>query len=574
MTARIRLSSRVVFVLTLLLVIPAGARAETATPKVAVVAPLIRARFDDLGLGPHTVTVSRIIFTPDAGEESQSLAGPRLVVVESGALVFNASGNLKIIRAVAESAPGPTVTPTVVPTPTPVRSPTTDVVLGPGDAAPVPIWTMHSFRNEGTEPAVILDIRVTAGGAPSFPADLDVEPLTEETGLTNLPTGHAAIALGQGTIAPGGIVLAPPTGESELIAVAHGAGRVERAADGSFHNPGETSVDVYVVSIAPSGLAGPRQPVQPATGPGGAEIAFDRVVETHFGPKDQGYTLYEPAEPRPGTGMETMDPVPVILFLGGCCFGNGEQATGNRPSDVLAWLNHLTQRGAVVIYPNVLARQAQDDTVVAMRAAVLELENGNHVPVDWARFAVIGYSFGGWNAPIYAATSAAEGLPVPRAIFSTVAYDPGTPPDLSAIPASTYVIVLVDDDASGWSDHGARRIWAALTSVPANHREFVKVVSDLRGAQPLIANHQLPATGDYGTLNALDWYGTWKLGDALLSCTFAGQDCTYAFGNTSEERFMGYWSDGVPVAELEVVADPGPPDPATPTAQSSRRLTG
>jgi hypothetical protein len=45
-------------------------------------------------------------------------------------------------------------------------------------------------------------------------------------------------------------------------------------------------------------------------------------------------------------------------------------------------------------------------------------------------------------------------------------------------------------------------------------------------------------------------------------------DCEYALGDTPEQRFMGYWSDGVPVAELEVVADPGPPDPVTPTPSS------
>jgi len=92
-------------------------------------------------------------------------------------------------------------------------------------------------------------------------------------------------------------------------------------------------------------------------------------------------------------------------------------------------------------------------------------------------------------------------------------------------------------------------------------------VDDFHGVISLRADHALPATGDYGLLDAFDWYGTWKLGDALLSCTFAGQDCEYAFGDTPEQRFMGYWSDGAPVAEIEVIADPGAPDPPTPSAQ-------
>jgi hypothetical protein len=57
-------------------------------------------------------------------------------------------------------------------------------------------------------------------------------------------------------------------------------------------------------------------------------------------------------------------------------------------------------------------------------------------------------------------------------------------------------------------------------------------------------------------LDALDWYGTWKLTDALLACVFAGAWCEHAFGNTPEQRFMGTWSDGVPVTELQVTDDP------------------
>ena len=61
----------------------------------------------------------------------------------------------------------------------------------------------------------------------------------------------------------------------------------------------------------------------------------------------------------------------------------------------------------------------------------------------------------------------------------------------------------------------------------------------------------------FGTLDALDWYGTWKLLDALMACSFDGTWCEYALGNTPEQRFMGVWSDGVPVIELNVTDDPG-----------------
>ena len=44
-----------------------------------------------------------------------------------------------------------------------------------------------------------------------------------------------------------------------------------------------------------------------------------------------------------------------------------------------------------------------------------------------------------------------------------------------------------------------------------------------------------------------------------MACSFDGTWCEYALGDTPEQRFMGVWSDGVPVIELNVTDDPGPP---------------
>ena len=53
-------------------------------------------------------------------------------------------------------------------------------------------------------------------------------------------------------------------------------------------------------------------------------------------------------------------------------------------------------------------------------------------------------------------------------------------------------------------------------------------------------------------VNALDYYGTWKLFDALCDAAFYGKNREYALGNTQQQRYMGVWSDGVPVKELKV----------------------
>src|SRR4051812_23467778 len=98
-----------------------------------------------------------------------------------------------------------------------------------------------------------------------------------------------------------------------------------------------------------------------------------------------------------------------------------------------------------------------------------------------------------------------------------------------------------------------------MTGVQIDRKDLVEVRSDGHGEPLLFASHPMPATGVFGTLDALDWYGTWKLLDGLMGCAFEGAWCAYALGNTPEQRFMGEWSDGVPVLELRVTDDPGAP---------------
>lgn len=54
----------------------------------------------------------------------------------------------------------------------------------------------------------------------------------------------------------------------------------------------------------------------------------------------------------------------------------------------------------------------------------------------------------------------------------------------------------------------------------------------------------------------MDYYGLWKLFDALTDSAFYGRNREYALGNTPQQRFMGQWSDGVPVKELVVTDRP------------------
>ena len=94
------------------------------------------------------------------------------------------------------------------------------------------------------------------------------------------------------------------------------------------------------------------------------------------------------------------------------------------------------------------------------------------------------------------------------------------------------------------------------------NKNFVIVHSDSHGTPPLIANHLAPVAPDLAynsggdiaaathpalrnpsmMIDALDYYGFWKLFDGLCDAAFFGTDRQYALGNTPEQRNMGKWS--------------------------------
>jgi acetyl esterase/lipase len=314
----------------------------------------------------------------------------------------------------------------------------------------------------------------------------------------------------------------------------------------------------------------PTAPLQPSSGPGGADYAYGAVSAQHYGPAPDGtvdaagYWLFEPIETGNAPAPHS---VPLIIFF------HGYQGTD--PHHYRAWIDHLVRRGAVVLYPDFqpledvllelcpyFCREDQRPTLplalAAIRAGLAELGAGGHTPVDLTKVGVAGHSWGGMLAAKYAAVATAEGLPAPAAVMPVM---PGCgcpfATELAAIPEETRVVVLVGADDDVVYESFARQMWASMAAVPLEQRDYIRLVSDDHGDPPLLAAHSLAATdGEWGPLDAYDWYGTWKLLDGLLGCAFAGVDCGFALGDTPDQRFMGTWSDSTPVVDAQVTDDP------------------
>jgi pimeloyl-ACP methyl ester carboxylesterase len=304
----------------------------------------------------------------------------------------------------------------------------------------------------------------------------------------------------------------------------------------------------------------PQPPPQPTTGPGSSEALFGGVTAMEQIPAGQpqaDYWLFVPADPLPGT-TQAGEPLPLVILIGGTGASNAD--------GYLAWIEHLVQRGAVVVFP--LYEQGPSDSEPAwqqpllddVRRALETLEQEG-VPVDLSRVAVVGHSIGAEMALVYAASAAEAGLPAPTAVMSIVpgchSFEVGClGVDLGAIPATTRLL-LVTVGRAFYATGQVERIWGELGSVPLENRDLVRLVTDRHARPGLFAEHlQALANYDSNPPDTYDWYGTWKWLDALMSCAFDEEWCEYALGNTPEQRFMGEWSDGVPVTEAAVTDDP------------------
>ena len=340
----------------------------------------------------------------------------------------------------------------------------------------------------------------------------------------------------------------------------------------------------------------PTPPSQPATGPGGKQYVHASVTKNRYGKDGEEYWIFEPDNPKPASA-------PLIVFLHG--WG------GINPLYYGAWIDHVVRRGNIVVYPRYQAslltpiQQFTPNTLAAIKDAIARLKaEPGHVKPDLSKFATVGHSVGGLLAANVAALASESGLPRVSAVMSV---EPGITEapiniplaDLKKIPPETLLLAVAGDQDTLVRDYDAKRVYNESTRVPAANKDYVTLVSDSHGLPGLQASHRAPTAFDIAydsgegigggpaeivsgsdragglptrridgprsgrrdrletmMVNALDFYGTWKLFDGLCDAAFYGKNREYALGNTPQQRFMGVWSDGVPVKELKVTDKP------------------
>jgi len=316
----------------------------------------------------------------------------------------------------------------------------------------------------------------------------------------------------------------------------------------------------------------PGQPDQPDDGSGGSQTQSQSVTKQKIGTGTTAYWLYEPADPVPTSA-------PVVAFLHG--YG------GTNPKAYGAWIKHLVLRGNIVIFPIYQtslanADQYTDDAITAIQSALTLLGGGGHVQPELDHFALAGHSLGGVLVANIAALANSRGLPTPKCILSAHPGDANaTVPvlqsiktgDYSSIPSATLFLGIVGNDDSVVGTDEAISIFDALTGVAADNKQVLEFFTDTYGEPDLEANHGAPLASDaefdsgdslsgspssaVGVESpgpdAFDFFGYWKLLDALMTASFFGVDRDVALGGGPAELGLGTWSDGTPVHPAEII---------------------
>ncbi|MBI4930729.1 MAG: T9SS type A sorting domain-containing protein [Bacteroidetes bacterium] len=300
-------------------------------------------------------------------------------------------------------------------------------------------------------------------------------------------------------------------------------------------------------------------PAQLATGPGGLNYPYTTYDSSRYGTDITNmYWLFEPASPSP-------DSVPVIVVFHGTLQNYMDSTLV--PLNEMYLLHHFAKKGYIVIYPlyqyggNTLLYQ-QQLTVSAgvINLALTELDNGAHVKPKRdlngkVMIGATGYSRGGMMSLEIANNYQSLGLPAFDAVADFVGG--GNYDSYAGLPSTTKIIIVrAKDDAYNIASlQEIEQAWDSLYNIPCSNKNYLEINSDSLGSPPLTANHYFFVADPNisNSVDALDYFGSWKFCIALFNCTFYGTNCSYVFGAGSNVTSMGNWSNGTPVTQVTLL---------------------
>ena len=129
----------------------------------------------------------------------------------------------------------------------------TEVTLAPGDTAVFAYETPAEYANTGSTPVHVVGGELGIGVVPGRAVPLTTIDYGEKYPLPALPPGPVEVTLVHATLAPDGLVPAPPPGSVSLAVGADAEISLGENGDGSLRNILPREITVYVLSFIPLG---------------------------------------------------------------------------------------------------------------------------------------------------------------------------------------------------------------------------------------------------------------------------------------------------------------------------------
>jgi dienelactone hydrolase len=266
---------------------------------------------------------------------------------------------------------------------------------------------------------------------------------------------------------------------------------------------------------------------------------------------------------------------------------------GMNPMNYGGLIDHLARSGQVVIYPVYQeSEKTSPHTVTAQaaaanRRALTALKDRHGLVPDPRRVLYYGFSMGAAISLNLALRPAAHHLPAPRALALIApgdAHHVTRGPDgrsiigpVERLPADLPVALLTGAADTSIGLPTARALAARLCGIRADRRVLMVLPSGEHDGQKVNAGHGSPGAPDSrydfaltsqdiparipgrsgfeasASLNQLDFYGYWKVVDALIDGLEQGHLSDAVFGDgTPQQLYLGRWPDGEPYPAAQI----------------------